>query len=215
MPILANVLLDRERQGGEREARARGDGPRGGHPGLACGEGREARRAHGLRPQALRHRARAPRRNRSSSRPRRTVPRPALRARALHAGRHERRGVSEPPGLLARSHGAPPGRGALADDRAHDVRRVDRRDAIQPERRIFRSRRGQPAHPHGGDRRSPPLARRAHGRPRCRGPRQRRDHPAQGPRRAQAAGRRGGRRRDRARLRGQQRPRAQGRRSRS
>ena len=83
----------------------------------------------------------------------------ALRARASSRSRapprrSTRACPSFAPGKIVRLQAA----GALRDDRAHDVRRVDRRDPLQPERRLRRVDRRHRQAPHGRHRRSPARA---------------------------------------------------------
>ena len=140
-----------------------------------------------------------------------------LRARSLHPGRDGARGVSDASRVFSPGTNWSPSRqpclssmiertmyAASLDETRYNLNGVYL-EVLEDD--------GQD--PHGGHRR-PPAGHVSTG-PRARSRRalERGDHPPQGPRRAEAAGRRGRRRRDRARVRGQQRSGAQGRMSRS
>ena len=157
MPILANALLE---VSGKKDGltRARGHRSRGRNPQLAPVRGREAGPTHRLRAQALRDRARAPRREVHLEASSNAYLDAALRAREFTLAGTTAEEYPSLPNFAPESLIDRPGRRALRDDRAHDVRRLDRRDPVQPERRLRRADRRDRQAAHGRHRRPSPRA---------------------------------------------------------
>ena len=138
MPILANVLLDAERR--RRLTPHRGDGPRGRHPELARSQGLEVGRPHRLRPQALRHRARAPYEPVSLGPPRTRTSRSRAAGRASRSQARRPRSTRASPSPSDKLVRLPAAVLSVMIERTMYAASVDE-TRYKPERRVHRGRR--------------------------------------------------------------------------
>ena len=161
MPILANVLSRGTNRKEGRSSTSQRPISRSGIRGSHRPRSRSRAASPSPRRSSSRSCASCPR-SRFSSRP--APPNSYLSSAArgrVHARRHDRRRSTRRSRHLAGAHRRGPGRRARRDDRAHDVRRVARRDPLQPERRLLRDRSRSGQAPHGRDRRPSPRLRRS------------------------------------------------------